>query len=54
MSGTVTRVCEVPPAGSKEALAFEALLGMELTPENNGFLVGFAAGKAAARDAGGC
>jgi hypothetical protein len=49
MSRTVTKVCEVPRAGSKEARALEVLLGIDLAPGHNGFLIGWAAGRAAAR-----
>ena len=54
MGRTITKAFEVPKPGSKEHRALGVLLGLDLTAEANGFLVGYAAGKAAAQMPTGC
>ena len=46
---TITKTHEVPRADSDEARAFARLLGRDLDPDDCGFLVGYAAGKARAK-----
>ncbi len=50
MTRTITKAVELPAVGSEEHRALEILLGTEVgDASTRGFLVGYAAGKAAAQ-----